>query len=109
MVKTNRAVQKSGELYPGEKNKSSRVSPLSARETPNIQRRGGMPSQRERTIIKIGEHVPCKTTDAMVSDPLLIGIDHGRTIERAAPVNASCDMICVQSRSPRTKAPVGSL
>jgi hypothetical protein len=68
-----------------------------------------MPSRRNRTIINIGEDVPCKTTDAMVSNPPLIGIDHGRTIERAAPVNASCDMICVQSRSPRTNAPVGSL
>ena len=109
MVKTNRAVQKSGESYPGEKNTSARVSPLSARETPGIQRRGGMPGQRNRTIIEIGQHMSCKATDAMISDPPLIGIDHGRTIERAAPVNASCDMICVQSRSPRTNAPVGSL
>src|ERR1700688_3302955 len=67
-----------------EKNKSSRVSPLSARETPIIQRRDAQPAQPDDNQYR--RAVPCKTTDAMVSDPPLIGIDHGRTIERAAPV-----------------------
>jgi len=34
---------------------------------------------------------------------------YGATTARAAAVSASCDAIWLQSRSPRTKAPVGSL
>jgi glycosyltransferase involved in cell wall biosynthesis len=35
--------------------------------------------------------------------------DQGITVDRTTPVTASCEIICDQSRSPRTKDPVGSL
>jgi hypothetical protein len=80
----------------------------------------------------------CKTTNAMMSKPSLIGVDHGRLarscryaqarcgfaevasippeailtyfrIEMTAAVTDSCDKIWLQSRSPLTTAPVLSL
>ena len=53
----------------------------------------GCRRQRNWTIIETGEHVSRKTTDAMISDPPLVRIDHGAMIARAAPVIASCEVI----------------
>ena len=62
-------------------------------------------TNRYGMIIEPSKHMTCKPTDAVMADPPLIGIDHGASTARAAAVNANCEEICVQSRSPRTKAP----
>lgn len=79
--------------------------------------------------------MPRKSTDAVMPNPALIGVNHDElrmislpthsdnermarepsndpyrvTTANEAAVMASCEAICVQSRKPRTKAPVGSL
>ena len=77
-------------------------------------------------IVPIRKNIPREPADAVVANPTLIGINHAeislpsqttRAVARrtylrmatAAAVSASCDETCVQSRNPRTKAPVGSL
>src|SRR5579862_6758471 len=78
------------------------------RQPPGIQRRRGPRCQPHLTVVETRKHVAREAPNPMLPDPALIRIDHGASTASAAAVNASCEEICDQSRSPRINAPVGS-
>src|SRR5579862_200426 len=55
-------------------------------KTQGIQGRSRMACQRNRAITLIGQYVPGKATDSVVSDPSLIRINHGMRFHRAGAV-----------------------
>ena len=107
--------------------------PDSPVEAHTVEGRRGMPGNWNRGIGHLRQHIPGKAANAVVPDPALVSVNHGkvrlasftgsprpRTVTRnlrpgywrtasAAAVRASCEEIWVQSRSPRMKAPVGQL